>query len=297
MNLNETSYFEMIRNYRNNNQPVLSVNNHVLPNSYFNLIRLNKGDTFNQQINGFEFVWVVLQGNVDFTVDGIKYSNVGIRKDIWSGTADSVYVGNGSQVEVVSNTSGTEIAVAGGICMKIYESFRIPPDEVEMVEVGSVETHSRRRIFHILGHNGIGRAGNLLVSELYCEEGCWSGYPPHKHDMENPPEETEFEEIYHFRYNPNTGFGAQFCYQDSGDSQCFMICDGDTFAFRKGYHPTVASPGHQGYIFTILVGVHQRSLIQNFKREHRHLMSKIPGINDMRSKFIMKALFYYFLLC
>ena len=59
-----------------------------------------------------------------------------------------------------------------------------------MVEVGSADTHSRRRIFHILGQNAAGRAGRLLVSELYGDAGCWSGYPPHKHDMERAPEET-----------------------------------------------------------------------------------------------------------
>ena len=64
-----------------------------------------------------------------------------------------------------------------------------------------------------------------------------------------------------------------------------MTRNGDTFAFRKGFHPTVTSPGHRSYIFTVLVGIHQRSLIQNFDRQHRYLMDKIPGISDMVSKF------------
>ena len=55
-----------------------------------------------------------------------------------------------------------------------------------MVDVGSSETHSQRRIFHILGQNGQGRAGRLLVSELYADDGCWNGYPPHKHDTDVP---------------------------------------------------------------------------------------------------------------
>ncbi|NBW88286.1 MAG: hypothetical protein EBR23_16010 [Planctomycetia bacterium] len=133
-----------------------------------------------------------------------------------------------------------------------------------------------------------GRAGNLLVSELYGDEGCWSGYPPHKHDTENPPEETAFEEIYHYRYRPETGFGAQFRYEDDGggaDPEVVMTRHGDTFCVDRGYHPTLRAPGHEGYIFTILVGRHQRSLVQSFEPTHRHLMDKIPGIQAMRDKF------------
>jgi len=154
-----------------------------------------------------------------------------------------------------------------------------------MVDVGSPETHSHRRIFHILGQNGNGRAGNLLVSELYADPGCWSGYPPHKHDTERPPEETDFQEIYHYRFEPQTGFGTQSCYDPGADAAVVRTQHGDTFLVDRGYHPTSTSPGHRGYIFTILVGRHQRSLIQSFEPKHAHLIAGIPGIQAMRDKF------------
>jgi len=47
----------------------------------------------------------------------------------------------------------------------------------------------------------------------------------------------------------------------------------------------VTTPGHEEYIFTILVGKHQRLLVWYFKEEHRHLMGQIPGIQDMVDKF------------
>jgi 5-deoxy-glucuronate isomerase len=188
-------------------------------------------------------------------------------------------------VRVRANADGTEVAVAGGACARVYAPFRVSPQEVEVVDVGSSETHSHRRIFHLLGQNGLGRAGNLLVSELYADSGCWSGYPPHKHDEDSGTMETAHEEVYHFRFRPETGFGAQLCFQPDGSSQCFMTRHGDTFLLDKGYHPTVTSPGHEEYIFTILVGKSQRGLVQNFKEEHRHLMRGIPGIQDMVNKF------------
>ena len=257
----------------------------ILSLIYFNLLRLRKGQDFQQKVNGFETLYVVLSGNCDIEVNGERFQNVGQRKDIWSGNADSVYATTGAIVNIHSNHDETEIAVAGGRSSQEFPPFRILPEEVDMVDVGSNETKTRRRIFHILGQNAVGRAGNLLVSELYADEGCWSGYPPHKHDEERGSEETAFEELYHFRFLPETGFGAQIVYQPDGFSQCFMTRNGDTFLLDRGYHPTVTSPGHEEYIFTVLVGKYQRSLIQHFKEEYQYMMEKFPGIQAMRDKF------------
>jgi 5-deoxy-glucuronate isomerase len=276
---------KLIRNYNNNNQPVLDAGNRILPLTIFNRVRLENGDEFSVSYPNHESVWVVQKGSCDIKVNDLSFQSVGQRKDIWSGNADSVYAGTGSFISVKSNSDVAEIAVAGGHCETKYQAFRIFPEDVEMVDVGSDETHTHRRIFHILGQNAAGRAGNLLVSELYCEGGCWSGYPPHKHDTENYPEETAFEELYHYRFNPENGFGGQFIFDEDIEEQVFMTHNGDTFAFNSGYHPTVTSPGHQEYIFTILVGKNQRSLIQNFKPEYRYLMDRIPGIRAMRDKF------------
>lgn len=276
---------KLIRNYNNNNKAIIDAGDEIISMIYFNLIGLSKGEKYSLSINNYETVWAVLQGNVNINVDKNLYTNVGKRESIWTGKADSVYAGSGSDVIVISHTNNTQIAVAGGYCERKFDSFRITPDEVEMVEVGSSETKSHRKIFHILGHNGNGRTGNLLVSELYCEEGCWSGYPPHKHDMENLPEETAFEELYHYRFKPENGFGGQFIYNFQNEPEVFMTRSGDTFVFSSGYHPTVTSPGHEEYIFTVLVGKHQRSLIQNFKEEYQYLMNIIPGITGMREKF------------
>lgn len=279
------NYFKFIRAQNKQNALILDVDDSVLPNSYFNLIKLNRGLSSSYKLPGHESLVVILSGSADVKIDAEAYNNVGKRDNIWSGKAEAVYAGTNSGVTITAKTDNTEIAVAGGKCDQYFSSFRITPDEVEMVDVGSGDTHSRRRIFHILGHNAKGRAGNLLVSELYADEGCWSGYPPHKHDTDNYPEESDFEEIYHYRFNPESGFGGQFCFKNESEHTAFMTRNGDTFAFSQGYHPTVTSPGHAGYIFTILVGKNTRSLIQNFQEEHRHLMNRIPGINDMRDKF------------
>ncbi len=276
---------DLIRCYENNNQPIVDDSSDVLSLCYFNLLHLIKGKTHGQRLPQFETVFVVLNGSCDISVNGNRFSGIGQREDIWSGNADSVYAPPGAEVQVDANSETVEVAVAGGRCEDPHEPFRIPPEEVEMVEVGSVETNSTRCIYHILGKNADGRAGNLLVSELYANKGCWSGYPPHKHDEERGDEESEFEEIYHYRFRPETGFGAQIAFQPDGSSKAFMTRTGDTFLLDRGYHPTVTSPGHDGYIFTIIVGRQRRSLIQHFSDEHNYLIDQIPGLQDMVDKF------------
>jgi 5-deoxy-glucuronate isomerase len=241
------------------------------------------GESYEYKLPGFESVIVPMAGTCDLTADGESFSSLGGRTSVWDGRADAVYAGPNADVAFVAR-SECEVAIAGGLWNRPMAPFRVRPAEVDMVDVGSNETKSRRRIFHILGQNGTGRAGNLLVSELYADEGCWSGYPPHKHDTDQPGE-TAHEEVYHWRFNPPTGFGAQLCYEPGGDAKAFMTRYGDTFAFSAGYHPTVTSPCHESYIFTILAGKTQRSLIQNFDVAHRHLMDRIPGIAAMREKF------------
>jgi 5-deoxy-glucuronate isomerase len=278
---------QLLRASDNRNGPLVEPGAGPLALSYFNLLRLRAGQSVTLDVPSCELLCVVLAGRADVAACAQEFKDVGRRADIWDGPADSVYCGTCPRVTVRALRDGTEVAVAGGVCEQPFAPFRITPEEVPMVEVGSRETHSRRRIYHVLGQNAAGRAGNLLVSELYGDEGCWSGYPPHKHDTERPPEETEFEEIYHYRYRPEAGFGAQFCYQSANDGEprVMMTRHGDTFLVDRGYHPTVRAPGHEGYIFTILVGRCQRSLVQYFEPAHTYLMTKIPGIQAMREKF------------
>ena len=56
-----------------------------------------------------------------------------------------------------------------------------------------------------------------------------------------------------------------------------MTRHGDTFLLDRGYHPTVTSPGHEEYIFTILVGKSQRGLVQHFKEDYHYLMAGSRG--------------------
>jgi len=275
---------EIIRKYDNKNKPILEGNKGITPLTYFNIIHLRKGESIEQIVEMFETVYVILSGKCDIKVTNQLFKNIR-RKDIWSDKADSIYVTTGALVKIYSKEDNTEIAVAGARCEKEYKPFRITPEEVSMIEVGSSETKTLRRINYIIGSKTKEKTGNIIINELYAEEGCWSGYPPHKHDDENKPIETAFEELYHYRFNPTNGFGGQFVYQLDGTSVCFMTTSGDTVLIDKGYHPTVYSPGHEGYMFVILVGKYQHSLIQNFDQKYKYLSEGISGIQNMLDNY------------
>jgi 5-deoxy-glucuronate isomerase len=275
---------ELVKKYDNQQQPILSGGRGTIPMTYFNLIQLNRGECLKQQVPGFETVYLVMAGDCDIEVDGSIFKNVK-RKDIWSQKADTVYAGAGATVKIVSHQDHTEIAVGGGQCAQKFAPFRIAPEAVKSVEVGSSAAKTHRTIHYIVGNNSAVPTGNIIINELFAEDGCWSGYPPHKHDAEEPPLETEFEELYHFRFNPENGFGGQFVFQPDGSAQCYLVKNGDTVLIDKGYHPTVYSPGHQGYMFVILVGKYQPSLIQHFKDEYAYLAKGVPGVQDMLDSY------------
>ncbi|CAH1648430.1 MULTISPECIES: 5-deoxy-glucuronate isomerase [unclassified Chelatococcus] len=274
---------KLIRQHDGADRAIL-VEDAVLDRVYFNCIRLSPGEIFELRLPRHECVIVLMSGTADILVHGERFAAVGGRADVWSGVADSVYAPLGATIKIEALAVPVEVAIAGGLTEERYSAFRIRPDEVETVEVGSPGTHSRRRILHILGQNGRGRTGHLLVSELYADDGCWSGYPPHKHDTDRGEGETDHQELYHYRFLPPSGFGVQVTY-DGEKETCFMTRDRDTVLVDSGYHPTVTSPGHRSYIFTILVGKAHRGLVQYFDPAHLHLTETIPGIQAMRDKF------------
>lgn len=277
---------KLIRASENRNSPIVEPGQGTLTLSYFNVLRLSAGEAHTVEAPNCELVCVVLSGRADIAACAQEFRNVGRRADIWDGPADSVYCGTCPRITVRAARDGTEVIVAGGLCDQPFAPFRIAPDDVERLDLGSAETHSHRRLQSILGANVAGRVGRLIVGEVYVDEGCWLGYPPHKHDNEQPPEETDFEEIYHYRFRPEHGFSAQFCYDGDGTApMAVMAQHGDTFLIDRGYHPTATSPGYEGYVFRVLVGRQQRSFVPKFEPRHRHLTQRIHGVADMAERF------------
>ena len=274
--------------FDNQNKAIIDIHDSRVPLTYFNVVKLTKGNVFSYQIPGYETCIVPATGRVDVDVGNTGFGGVGNRiGDVWDGEPEGVYVPTDTPAQMVCTSDSCEVFVAGARFEDRLTPFVVHKNEIDIVQYGSDETKTHRKIKHILGQKQADKVGRLLVSELYTVgAGGWSGFPPHKHDIDRLPDETRHDEVYNFRFKPNTGFGMQLLEPD-GDrlGEAFHIVDGSSFAIKSGYHPCVVAPGYEMYYFTILGGLSQRSLVQYFQPEHAWQVEIIPGIKDMIAKF------------
>ena len=272
--------------YDNENNPIVDANNKTVPLNYFNIVKLKKGDAFEYQVPGYETCIVPATGTININVEGIEFQRLGNRvEDVWDGEPEGVYVPVGAKAEMTCMSENAEVFIAGAKYDKVLVPFDVR--ESDLVQYGSDETKTHRKIKHILGQKQHDKVGRLLVSELYTVgAGGWSGFPSHKHDTNRIPKETRHDETYNFRFKPNWGSGLQMLQRSDNESgDAYHIVDGSTICIDHGYHPCCVLPGYEMYYFTILGGLSQRSLIQYFQPTHAYQVETIPGIKDMIAKF------------
>ena len=272
--------------YDNENNPIVDANNKTVPLNYFNIVKLKKGEAFEYQVPGYETCIVPATGTININVEGMEFQRLGNRvEDVWDGEPEGVYVPVGAKAEMACMSENAEVFIAGAK----YDKVLIPFDvrEYDLVQYGSDETKTHRKIKHILGQKQHDKVGRLLVSELFTVgAGGWSGFPSHKHDTNRIPKETRHDETYNFRFKPNWGSGLQMLQRSDNESgDAYHIVDGSTICIDHGYHPCCVLPGYEMYYFTILGGLSQRSLIQYFQPTHAYQVETIPGIKDMIAKF------------
>ena len=274
--------------YDNQNRPFVDADNTSVPLNYFNIVKLKKGDAFEYAVPGYETCIVPATGTVNVDVAGARFDALGGRiEDVWDGEPEGVYVPTGARAEMVCKSDAAEVFVAGAKFDEALEPLAVRSDELDLVQYGSDDTKTHRKIKHILGQKQHGKVGRLLVSELFTVgSGGWSGFPSHKHDTDRLPDETRHDETYNFRFRPKHGSGVQMLQREDGKpGDAYHIVDGSTICLDRGYHPCCVLPGYEMYYFTILGGLSQRSLIQYFQPTHADQLETIPGIKDMIAKF------------
>ncbi len=272
----------------NQNKPIVDVNHELVPLNYFNIVKLTRGETFDYQVEGYETCVVPATGTVTVAVGGETFTDIGHRViDVWDGDPEGVYVPTGMGCTITCQSDAAEVFIAGAKFDQTFKPFAVRDHQLDLVQYGSDDTKTHRKIKHILGSEYHDRVGRLLVSELYTVgQGGWSGFPSHKHDTDRLPDETRHDETYNFRFRPNYGSGMQMLQRvDNEPGDAYHVMDGSTFMIDKGYHPCAVLPGYEMYYFTILGGLSQRSLKQYFQPTHAEQLHTIPGIMDMVAKF------------
>ena len=274
--------------YDNKNIAIVGADDALVPLTYFNIVKLKHGEVFESRVSGYETCIVPATGAVDVAVGGQSFAGIGNRGvDVWDGEPEGVYVPVGLPARMECLSERAEVFVAGAKFDEVLEAFAVRADALDVIQYGSDDTKTHRKIKHILGTKYHGRVGRLLVSELFTVgAGGWSGFPSHKHDTDRLPLETRHDETYNFRFRPNHGSGVQMLQREDGKpGDAYHIVNGSTICLDRGYHPCAVLPGYEMYYFTILAGLSQRSLVQYFQPSHAYQIDTIPGIKDMIAKF------------
>ena len=180
--------------FDNQNKPIVDVDNTTVPLNYFNIVKLKKGEAFEYQVPGYETCIVPATGSVDVDVEGVSFAKLGNRReDVWDGDPEGVYVPVGAKATIVCLSEETETFIAGAKYDKVLEPFDVR--EPDLVQYGSDDTKTHRKIKHILGTKYADKVGRLLVSELFTVgAGGWSGFPSHKHDTDRTDDAGEIIE-------------------------------------------------------------------------------------------------------
>jgi len=215
----------------------------------FSLLLLSQGHGFEFARLGEERVLLLMRGQCHARVGGERFGPLA-RSNLFKERATAVYVPPDSPCYVEADLE-TEIAVVSAPAEIGSQPRVVLPADVIVRRVGA--SNWFREVHDIVGFRI--SAQKLLVGETFNPPGNWSSFPPHKHERNDPPQESSHEEIYHFRLNPPSGFGLQLIYTDDREvDEPIVVRDADTVVIPRGYHPVVAAPGYSLYYLWALAG-------------------------------------------
>ncbi|MFI4884777.1 MAG: 5-deoxy-glucuronate isomerase [Steroidobacterales bacterium] len=194
---------------------------------------------------------VVLTGTADLYVDDLVFTSLGGRKTVFEDAPPGVvYTPPGSRTRIKA-ISDAEIALCSAPAAGGCEARAIPGERMSQEVRG--EGTNRRFVRNVLPQTE--PAERLLVVEVITPGGHWSSYPPHKHDTDAPPAETQLEETYYHRLDPPRGFAFQRVYTDDRSlDETVCVEDGDVVLVPRGYHPVGAPHGYDLYYLNVMAG-------------------------------------------
>jgi 5-deoxy-glucuronate isomerase len=215
----------------------------------FTVARLLQGQTLQLRTDNEEMVLVLLGGRC-IANWGTGAQSIGKRKSVFDGLPFSLYLPRDSHVTIEADTV-CEIAQCSVPSRALLEPRLVTPEDVDSGLRGG--ENASRQIVEVIAPSF--PADKLVVFEVYTPGGNWSSYPPHKHDVDQPPVEVDLDEIYYYRMKDARGFALQNLYRSDRSREALVkVHDGDVVLVRDGYHPVVAGPGYDTYYLNFLAG-------------------------------------------
>jgi 5-deoxy-glucuronate isomerase len=229
----------------------------------FGVLRLRVGDTYDGDSIHTEIALVVLSGRCRLQIGENLTAELGEREHVFAGCASAAYVPRNTDFGIAALTD-VEVAFCEALCNEDHPAAVVRPEGVRVRQVG--KDNWARTVTDIIGENV--PAQRLIVGETFNPPGNWSSAPPHRHDNDNPPIESDMEEVYFYRLRPEQGFGLQRVYEPHRHlDEVYTVRQNDVVCIPYGYHPVVAAPGYQLYYLWMLAG-ERRLLIPYDDPEH-----------------------------
>jgi 5-deoxy-glucuronate isomerase len=194
---------------------------------------------------------IVLAGIVSVEAGDLIWEKLGRRQCVFENIAPyAIYLPPGFPLTITA-IADAEIGIASAPAQGVWEPRLIEPESMRQSVRGTGS--NMRNICDILSQEAL--AESLLVVEVRTPSGHSSSYPPHKHDVDNYPQESLLEETYYHRIQPSQGFVFQRIYTDSRETDVSLcVEDRDVVLVPHGYHPVVAPHGYESYYLNVMAG-------------------------------------------
>ncbi len=217
----------------------------------FHAYRLQPGNTIRCAADDRERLVLPLEGRARVAAGGRDLGSLGSRASVFEGPpAPVVLVEPGVDVRVDAETASL-VAIAAAPGGAIRRTVAIDPRDVAIEERG--EGNTARRVHHLLPPAT--EAGRLIAFEVFTPGGNWSSYPPHKHDTDDPPNESRLEELYYYRFARPEGFALARVYTADGRlDESMAPRDGDVVLVPEGYHPVGVPAGYDCWYLNVMAG-------------------------------------------
>lgn len=212
--------------------------------------KLVAGEAHHAETRDRELAIVVLGGICSVTSSRGNWHKIGRRASVFEGLPYTLYLPIGTRFTVKADTA-CDLALCFSKAEEEYLPRLVRPAQVGIEIRGG--GNATRQINSMLPPSFL--AHRLMVVEVFTPAGNWSSFPPHKHDVHNPPGEVDLEEIYYYRIERPEGFAVQRVYTaDRRLDETLTVRDGEMVLVPEGYHPVVAAHGYNVYYLNALAG-------------------------------------------
>ena len=221
--------------------------------SFLTLHRLQfsrPGKSWNITTDNTEHVVDILSGTCEIrgrsnTNEYFEFNPIGSRKNIFSGPPDLVYLPRLTSYEISCIHAPCELVIYSAPTDENSSPVFVPSNSVKCIDAGTSDWS--RRVYIGLGEDS--PTTRIMVGETHSPPGNWSSFPPHRHQINSPPEELALEELYYFKFDRKQGFAIGGIYQDpqfaKDTSELKMIGGNEVFDVPGGYHFIAPVPGYR----------------------------------------------------